>query len=93
MPAREVLARASVHITHGGCNSVHETMLAAVPMVVLPQAFDQFPMARAISNLGIGVGAEEEPFEVREAVRLLLESDKAQTAAREVVRASARVPR
>jgi len=84
VPAREVLARASVHITHGGCNSAHESMLAAVPMVVLPQAFDQFPMARAISNLGIGVGADEEPFEVREAVRLLLESDKAQTAAREV---------
>lgn len=84
VPAREVLARASVHITHGGCNSVHETLLAGVPMVFMPQAFDQFPLAQAIEQLGAGVIAEEDPFEVREAVRLLLESDKAQAAAREL---------
>ncbi len=82
--AREVLSRASVHITHGGCNSVHETLLAAVPMVFLPQAFDQFPLARAVTRLGAGITAEEEPFEVREAVRLLLESERAQTAALEL---------
>ena len=82
--AREVLARASVHITHGGCNSVHETLLAGVPMVFLPQAFDQFPLAQAIDQLGAGVISDEDPFAVREAVRLLLESDKAQRAAREL---------
>ncbi len=79
--AREVLSRASVHITHGGCNSVHETLLAGVPMVFLPQAFDQFPLARAIATLGAGVVVEEEPFDVREAVRLLLESERAQASA------------
>ncbi len=81
---REVLSRASVHITHGGCNSVHETLLAAVPMVFVPQAFDQFPLARAVTKLGAGVTVDEEPFEIREAVRLLLESERAQTAALEL---------
>jgi MGT family glycosyltransferase len=80
--AREVLSRASVHVTHGGCNSVHETLLAGVPMVFLPQAFDQFPLAAAVARLGAGVVAEEQPFEIREAVRLLLESDRAQGSAR-----------
>ena len=54
VPGREVLARASLHITHGGCNSVHETLLAGVPMVLIPQAYDQFPLARAIEVLGRG---------------------------------------
>jgi MGT family glycosyltransferase len=79
--AREVLSRASLHITHGGCNSVHETLAAGVPMAFVPQAFDQFPLAQAVTKLGAGLIVEEEPFEVREAVRILLESDRAQRAA------------
>jgi MGT family glycosyltransferase len=82
--AREVLSRASLHVTHGGCNSVHETLLAGVPMVFVPQAFDQFPLAHAVARLGAGVVVDEEPFEVREAVRLLLESDRAHAAARDL---------
>jgi MGT family glycosyltransferase len=82
--AREVLSRASLHITHGGCNSVHETLLAGVPMVFLPQAFDQFPLAQAIQRFGAGIVVEEQPFEVREAARLLLESDRAQASARDL---------
>lgn len=82
--AREVLSRASLHVTHGGCNSVHETLVAGVPMVFVPQAFDQFPLAHAVAKLGAGVVVEEEPFEVREAVRLLLDSDRAQESALEL---------
>jgi MGT family glycosyltransferase len=84
VPAREVLSRASVHITHAGCNSVHETLLAGVPMVCMPQAFDQFPLSRAVQVLGAGLVAEEDPFEIREAVRLLLASDKPRSRAREL---------
>jgi demethyllactenocin mycarosyltransferase len=84
VPAREVLARASVHITHGGCNSVHETLLAGVPMVCMPQAFDQFPLAQAVEQLGAGVLAEEQPDEIRRSVQLLLGSEKALARANEV---------
>jgi MGT family glycosyltransferase len=75
--ARNALARASVHITHGGCNSVHESLLAGVPMVCLPQAFDQFPLTRRVGQLGAGVTVAENSTAIRGGVRLLLQSDKA----------------
>jgi MGT family glycosyltransferase len=75
--AREVLSRASVHISHCGCNSVHESLLAAVPMVCLPQAFDQFSLARRVGQLGAGLTVDEDPLAIRGAVHLLLQSDKA----------------
>jgi MGT family glycosyltransferase len=71
--SREVLAKASVHITHGGCNSVHESLVAAVPMVCLPQAFDQMPLSRRVAELGVGAIAEEDPSAVARSVFTLLE--------------------
>lgn len=72
VPAGEVLARASAHITHGGCNSVHESLLAGVPMLFIPQAFDQFPLAGTVALLGAGRVAKENTEEIREGVRWLL---------------------
>ena len=72
--ARRVLARSSVHVTHAGCNSVHESLLAGVPMVCLPQAFDQFELADSIELLGAGVTSEETPDQIRAAVRTVMES-------------------
>jgi MGT family glycosyltransferase len=84
VPNREALAQASLHITHGGCNSVHETLLAGVPMVCMPQAYDQFPLCGRIQLLGAGVIVEERREAIGEAVRLVLDSDKARARAREV---------
>jgi MGT family glycosyltransferase len=72
IPAREVLARASVHITHGGCNSVHESLLAGVPMLCIPQGFDQFPLTGRVEVLGAGRVVGEDPVAIREGVRWLL---------------------
>lgn len=83
-PTREVLAEASLHVTHGGCNSVHETLLAGVPMVGIPQAYDQFPLCGRLQLLGAGVIAEERADQIGEAIRLVLSSDKASTRAREL---------
>ncbi len=71
--SREALAKASVHITHAGCNSVHESLVAAVPMVCLPQAFDQLPLSRRVGELGVGVIAEEDPDALAGAVLGLLD--------------------
>lgn len=71
--ARRVLACASVHVTHAGCNSVHESLLSAVPMVCLPQAFDQFELARSIERLGAGVISDQTPDQIRAAVRSVME--------------------
>jgi MGT family glycosyltransferase len=84
VPARDVLAQASVHVTHGGCNSVHETLLAGVPMVCIPQAFDQFGLGGRIHLLGAGVLARERQEEIGQAVRLLLDTEKARARAREL---------
>jgi UDP:flavonoid glycosyltransferase YjiC (YdhE family) len=67
---------ASVHITHGGCNSVHESLVAAVPMVCLPQAFDQIPLSRRVAELGVGVIAQEDPAAVAHAVTALLDDGR-----------------
>jgi MGT family glycosyltransferase len=68
----EMLARASVHITHAGCNSVHESLVAGVPMVCLPQAFDQIPLSRRVEQLGAGVIASEAPDAVARSVQTVL---------------------
>jgi len=70
--ARDVLARAALHVTHGGCGSVHESLIAGVPMVCLPQAYDQFSLSERVELLGAGVVAQGEPAAVRAAVLSLL---------------------
>jgi UDP:flavonoid glycosyltransferase YjiC (YdhE family) len=70
---REVLATASVHVSHCGCNSVHESLLAGVPLVCMPQAYDQFPLAGRVHELGAGYVAEETVASVRAAVRRLID--------------------
>jgi MGT family glycosyltransferase len=72
--ARRVLARSSVHVTHAGCNSVHESLLSGVPMVCLPQAFDQFELAQRVEMLGAGLICEQTPDQIRAAVRSVIES-------------------
>lgn len=83
---REALTRASAHITHGGCNSVHESLLAAVPMVLVPQAFDQFPLAGRVEGLGAGLVVEETPAAIRSAVRWLIDDETVQARTREIAR-------
>lgn len=70
----EMLARARVHVTHAGCNSVHESLVAGVPMVCLPQAFDQIPLSRRVEQLGAGVVAAEDPDAVAQSVLTLLQN-------------------
>ena len=54
-PQLEVLKRASLFITHGGSNSVHEALLSGTPMVLYPQAADQFSYADRVTELGAGL--------------------------------------
>jgi demethyllactenocin mycarosyltransferase len=84
VPAREGLTRASVHMTHGGCNSVHESLLAGVPMLLVPQAFDQFPLAQRIERLGAGLVIEETSSAIRSGVRWLIKDETLQARAREL---------
>ena len=71
--SREVLSHASVHITHCGANSIHESLAAGVPMVCLPQGADNWSWAQRIAELEVGqVLADPTPQSVRDAVTALL---------------------
>lgn len=54
VPQLEVLKIADVFVTHGGMNSVSESLSAGVPMVVIPFVSDQPVNARCVEKLGVG---------------------------------------
>jgi len=58
LPQREVLERADVFITHGGYNSVAESIRAATPMLVIPLAVDQPVQAHFVGSAGFGTALE-----------------------------------
>lgn len=50
----EILNLSDLFITHGGMNSVSEAIQLNTPMIVLPQAMDQFIVAEQIERTNIG---------------------------------------
>ncbi|MEU4123686.1 nucleotide disphospho-sugar-binding domain-containing protein [Streptomyces virginiae] len=54
VPQMSVLAHADVFLTAGGTGSVLEGLVHGVPLVVLPQAVEQFVTAQRIEALGLG---------------------------------------
>ncbi|MCC6617247.1 MAG: hypothetical protein IT320_27480 [Anaerolineae bacterium] len=55
VPQLEVLKRTDLFITHGGMNSVHESLWHGVPMIVIPQQEEQAIVARQVVKNGAGV--------------------------------------
>lgn len=53
-PQLDVLAHASVFVTHAGMGSAAESLWFGVPTVVLPQAVDQFLNADTLVRIGAG---------------------------------------
>ena len=82
--SRQVLAEAQVHITHGGCSSVHESLLAGVPMVCIPQGSDQFMWSERVAQLGAGTIAQTTPESIQAAVRRLLDDEGPRRRTREL---------
>lgn len=55
VPQLEILRRTAVFITHGGMNSTMEALWFGVPLVVVPQMFEQAQTAARVAELGLGV--------------------------------------
>ncbi len=55
VPQLEILRRADLFITHGGMNSVQESLYFGVPMVVLPQQTEQLFNGRIVARAGAGL--------------------------------------
>jgi len=58
LPQVRLLDSAAAAVTHGGNNSVTESMTAGVPLLVLPFSTDQFAGAEAIERRGFGVSLD-----------------------------------
>ncbi len=54
VPQLAVLERVQLVVTHGGNNTVQETLAAGLPMVVVPFGSDQLVNARRVERLGAG---------------------------------------
>jgi MGT family glycosyltransferase len=50
-----VLERAAVFVSHGGMNSLSEGLHAGVPLVLFPQANDQFALSQLLERRGVAV--------------------------------------
>ncbi|AXC10747.1 putative glycosyltransferase [Acidisarcina polymorpha] len=54
VPQTGILERAELFVTHGGLNSVLESLYRGVPLVVLPISFDQPGVAARVAYHGVG---------------------------------------
>ncbi len=84
VPQLEVLQQASAFVSHGGMNSVSESLHFGVPVVVVPQTGEQALVGRRVEQLGAGLylakdEAGTEPL--RAAVRQLLDDGRFRQAA------------
>ncbi len=85
LPQVALLERATVSVTHGGNNSVTESITAGIPMLVLPFSTDQFAGAAAIENAGVGIALDPNAASVDEltgALEDLLNGEQRATARR-----------
>jgi len=76
VPQLEVLKHSSVFITHGGMNSTMEALIDGVPLVVFPQATDQYLVASRVQELGVGVWVKQQniqPEKLRELVEKIMQ--------------------
>jgi MGT family glycosyltransferase len=54
VPQQKLLEEVAIFITHAGMNSVNEAICCGVPMLLLPQQFEQKLIARRAGEMGIG---------------------------------------
>jgi MGT family glycosyltransferase len=95
VPQPLLLEHWDLFVTHGGFNSVKESLIAGVPMVVVPITADQPYSAQRCAALGVAraIGADERnPETIGAAVRDVLEDQTYRTEARRVQSAMESLP-
>ena len=70
---KDILEKADAVIFHGGLNTLRDSLLAGVPMIICPRAFDKEGNAKRVEELGAGIAlANNRPETLWRAVRLML---------------------
>jgi zeaxanthin glucosyltransferase len=72
-PQLELLERAALCITHAGFNTALESLALGVPMVAIPNAYDQPGVAARIAYHGVGEFLEIDDLAVGRVQRLIQE--------------------
>jgi MGT family glycosyltransferase len=70
-PQLEVLKRAALCITHAGLNTALESLALGVPMVAIPNAYDQPGVAARVAYHGVGEFLEIDDLAVEPVQRLI----------------------
>ncbi|GHO97062.1 putative UDP-glucosyltransferase YjiC [Reticulibacter mediterranei] len=60
VPQLEILSRADLFISHGGMNSTMESLSFGVPLVVVPQMWEQEMNGRRVQELGLGLSLDRD---------------------------------
>ena len=64
VPQVQLLADVDIFITHGWLNSTQEGLLAGIPLIVIPQSYDQFDNAKRVVQLEAGISLDKNKIEV-----------------------------
>jgi len=56
------LKQTSLFISHGGMNSVNESLYFGVPLLILPQRVEQIMVAKRVEELGAGICLIKNPI-------------------------------
>jgi len=62
VPQLRILERTHVFLTHAGLNSMHESLWSGVPMVAVPQQFEQLRNAQSMAASGAGIVLDGEAW-------------------------------
>ena len=55
VPQQRILSISDIFITHGGLNSIQEGLAYRIPLIVIPQQFDQFNNGKLVEKLEVGI--------------------------------------
>ena len=78
VPQLDVLQRSTIFVTHGGMNSVSESLNYGVPVIVVPQMSEQAIVGRRVEEIGAGLYLAREDVTadtLRQSVQRLLSED------------------
>ena len=78
VPQTQLLPEVDIFITHGGLNSTQEGLSCGIPLIIIPQKYDQFDSSRKIEQLEAGIFIDKNKTKItadalKEAVKKIMD--------------------